>query len=479
MKPTMLMRPAVAALALLTVPPATAQPAPSGEAATTAQAAREVVGAPTATVPNFRAIVRREGPAVVNIAVVSEPRRGERGATPPRGPSGPMPFGRGWPFGGMPPGVEPGPQRGQGSGFIVSADGVILTNAHVVEGASEVTVKLVDRREFRAKVVGADPVTDVAVLRIDAQDLPVVTLGEVGALEVGEWVLAIGSPFGFENSATVGVVSAKRRSLPGAAYVPFIQTDVAVNPGNSGGPLFDSRGAVVGVNSAIYSRTGGYQGVAFAIPIDVAMRIKEQILADGVARHGRLGVGIQEVTQALARSFGLDAPRGAVVNSVEPGSPAAQAGLQTGDVVREVDGQRIDRASDLPAIVGMTAPGERITLRVWRKGEVREVTATLGSLQTADARDAAPSGDADPKLGLTVRPVTEGDGGGGGLFVEDADGPSARAGVRAGDVLLRINDIDVSSVDDVRRALEAAGSSTVALLIQRGDARIFVPVPLG
>ncbi|MBW8722871.1 MAG: trypsin-like peptidase domain-containing protein, partial [Polaromonas sp.] len=305
-------------------------------------------GVPVA-LPDFSQITERYGPAVVNISVT--------GTTKVRNES-PLAQGddddnddaqSGDPFfeffkrfqqgpgrpGGVPREV---PTRGQGSGFIVSADGIILTNAHVVRDAKEVTVKLTDRREYRAKVLGADPKTDVAVLRIEAKNLPVVTLGKVSDLKVGEWVLAIGSPFGFENTVTAGVVSAKGRSLPDDSAVPFIQTDVAVNPGNSGGPLFNAKGEVVGINSQIYSQSGGYQGVSFAIPVDLAIKVKDQIVATGKVEHARLGVSVQEVNQSLADSFGLDRPAGALVANVEKGSPADKAGLQTGDVIRSIDG---------------------------------------------------------------------------------------------------------------------------------------------
>ncbi len=453
-----------------------------------AAARRDAAPSPGRAVPDFQRIVALQGPAVVNISVAGSVEAGDDAGPPGRNPFGMSPFGRGNPFGGPPVGPPgppgpPRPVRGQGSGFVLSSDGIVLTNAHVVENAEEVTVKLTDRREFVAKVLGTDPLTDIAVLKIDARDLPSVTIGRVDALEVGEWVLAIGSPFGFENSATAGIVSAKKRSLPSTAYVPFIQTDVAVNPGNSGGPLFNARGEVVGVNSIIYSRTGGYQGLSFAIPIDVALRIRDQIVATGRARHGRLGVGIQEVNQALAESFGLDRPAGAVINSVEPDSPAARAGLQTGDVVRRVNGEPVVSSADLPAVVGMLPPGERVTLEVWRDGRIREITAELGSMDRgapqADAGGAG--GDDDPKLGLTVQPLPSGQaraGEDGGLLVRRVAGPAARAGILPGDVVLRVNGAEVDSVDDVRQALQGSGD-TVALLIRRGDARIFVPVRVG
>ena len=322
--------------------------APAMAAVSTATAMAPT-GAATAnsTLPDFPLITERYGPAVVNISVLGTTKVANEDDDEASGDPFQEFFRRFQQGQGMTPGQrgnerglpQDTPTRGQGSGFIVSNDGIILTNAHVVKGAKEVTVKLTDRREFRAKVLGADPKTDVAVLRIEAKDLPVVTVGKASDLRVGEWVLAIGSPFGFENTVTAGVVSAKGRSLPDDSAVPFIQTDVAVNPGNSGGPLINSRGEVVGINSQIYSRSGGYQGVSFAIPIDLASRIKDQIVATGKAEHARLGVAVQEVNQSLANSFKLDKPEGALVSNVEKGSPADKAGLQPGDVIRKVNGK--------------------------------------------------------------------------------------------------------------------------------------------
>jgi serine protease Do len=456
--------------------PTQAAPAAPTQAAPAATRPAPVATPATRALPDFETIVAQQGPAVVNIRVIGAVREAAaEGRLQPFDP-----FGRGLPPGrGMP---DLPPPRGMGSGFILTADGLILTNAHVVENAREVTVRLTDRREFRAEVLGADSLTDVAVLRIDAKDLPHVTLGDVDALNVAEWVLAIGSPFGLENSATVGVVSAKKRALPGAVYVPFIQTDVAVNPGNSGGPLFNSRGEVIGINSMIYSRTGGFQGLSFAIPIDVAMQITDQILKTGQVQHGRLGVGIQEMNQELARSFGLERPEGAIITTVEPDGPAARAGLQTGDVIRSVNKEPVAYASDLPAVVAMLPPGEEVLLDVWRKGQATQITATLGSRGGAPVRvKDEDKTDAHPKLGLTVRPVQVGEvpkDAAGGLLVQSVTGAAANAGVRPGDVLLRVNGTDVGSVEDIRKAMEGAGE-TVALLIQRGEGRMFVPVRIG
>jgi serine protease Do len=375
------------------------------------------------------------------------------------------------------------PTRGQGSGFIVSADGVILTNAHVVRDAKEVTVKLTDRREFRAKVLGADPKTDVAVLKIDAHNLPVVTLGKTSELKVGEWVLAIGSPYGFENTVTAGVVSAKGRSLPDDSAVPFIQTDVAVNPGNSGGPLFNTRGEVIGINSQIYSQTGGYQGLSFAIPIDVASKIKNQLVATGKVDHARLGVAVQEVNQTLADSFKLDKPAGALVSSVERGGPAERAGLQPGDVILSLNDQPIVSSGDLPAAIGLAAPGEKVKLEIWRKGSRETLTAQLGNAGDKATQTASKGeGDSHGKLGLALRPLQPDEkreaGVADGLMIQDASGPAAMAGVEAGDVLLAVNGTPVRSIEQVRAAV-AKSDKSVALLIQRGEDKIFVPVRLG
>ena len=375
--------------------------------------------------------------------------------------------------------------RGQGSGFVVSADGLILTNAHVVRDASEVIVKLTDRREFKARVLGSDPKTDVAVLKIDAKDLPTVPLGSARDLKVGEWVLAIGSPFGFENSVSAGVVSAKGRSLPDDSLVPFIQTDVAVNPGNSGGPLFNARGEVVGINSQIYSRSGGYQGVSFSIPIELAAKIKDQIVATGKVRHAQLGVAVQEVNQAFAESFQLDKPEGALVASVSKGSPAEKAGLQAGDVIRQVNGQPIVASGDLPAWVGQAQPGQQAKLSVWRQGKPLELTATLGDASDKATKQAR-NDDAVGKgqLGLSLRPLDPEErrevGVSEGLVIEQARGPAAAAGVQPGDVLLAINGAPAKNIEQVRAAMaKATAGKSVALLIERDGNKIFVPVRLG
>jgi len=338
--------------------------------------------------PDFTSIVERNAPAVVNISVVQD-TRSAAAQTPQLAPGDPFyEFFRRF---GVPGPQERTPARGMGSGFILSPDGLILTNAHVVAGAAEVTVKLTDKREYRAKVLGVDRPTDVALLKIDARNLPTVRIGEPSELKVGEWVAAIGSPFGFESTVTSGIVSAKWRSLPDGAYVPFIQTDVAVNPGNSGGPLFNMKGEVIGINSQIYSRTGGYQGLSFAIPIDVAVKVKDQLERHGKVTRGHLGVTIQELNQTLAESFGLQKPDGALVAGVSPGSPAQQAGLEVGDVVIAFNGKRISNSAELPLAVADVRPGEQASVRVWRKGTQRDLSVVVG--QAPQPRVAA----ADPR----------------------------------------------------------------------------------
>jgi serine protease Do len=441
----------------------------------------------TMALPDFTQIVSRMGPAVVNIRVVGSTKTALSGRAP-RGQQ----FDEDDPFfeffrrfqGPQDPRGERGtPVIGAGSGFIVSPDGVILTNAHVVRDASEVTVKLQDRREYRAKVLGSDPKTDVAVLKIDAKNLPVVPIGKSNDLRVGEWVLAIGSPFGLDSTVTAGVVSAKGRSLPDGS-VPFIQTDVAVNPGNSGGPLFNTRGEVVGINSQIYSQTGGYQGLSFAIPIDVAYKIKEQLVATGTVKHARLGVTVQEVGQGFADAFKLESPEGALVSNVERGGAADKAGIKSGDVIRKLNGQAIVASSDLPAMLSVAGPGDKVTLDVWRDGKIVQLGARLGDAGEKPQRAEREVADADSgsKLGLALRPLQpierRQSGLASGLVIEDAGGAAASAGVQPGDVLLSVNGRPVTSVEQVRDVVGKA-SKSVALLIQRGGDKIFIPVRIG
>ncbi|WLI87892.1 DegQ family serine endoprotease [Massilia sp. R2A-15] len=440
--------------------------------------------------PDFTQIVSRMGPAVVNIRVMSGTKTAFKGRAQQREPQ----FDEDDPFFEFfrrfqgpqnPRGQRDRPVFGAGSGFIVSPDGVILTNAHVVRDAEEVTVKLQDRREYRAKVLGSDPKTDVAVLKIDAKNLPVVPIGKSSDLKVGEWVLAIGSPFGLESTVTAGVVSAKGRSLQDDNSVPFIQTDVAVNPGNSGGPLFNTRGEVVGINSQIYSQTGGYQGLSFAIPIDVAYRIKEQLVATGTVKHAKLGVTVQEVNQGFADSFNLASPEGALVSSVERGGPADKAGLKSGDVIRKLNGQPIVASVDLPAMLSTSKPGEKVTMDVWRDGKIVQVGAKLGDASEKAApeeRVETASAGAGSKLGLALRPLQpierRQSGLASGLLIEDADGAAANAGVQPGDVLLSVNGRPVNTIDQVREVVGKSNKS-VALLIQRGSDKIFIPVRIG
>ncbi len=442
------------------------------------------IGAVNATsavaLPDFSALVAKHGPAVVQISIIHDARKvGGRLSRDSQGMDELPPWFRNFP---LPQPRDDGPSQGVGSGFIVGADGVILTNAHVVADAEDVTVRLADRREFKAKVQGSDRTTDIAVLKIEAMDLPVVTIGNPGATRVGEWVVAIGAPYGLENTVTAGIVSAKSRALPGDAAVPFIQTDAAVNPGNSGGPLFNLRGEVIGVNSQIFSRTGGFQGLAFAVPIDVAMNVKDQLQQHGKVSHGRLGVTIQEVNQALAETFGLQKPGGALVGSVAKDGPAAKAGLAPGDVILKFDGKDIAQSGDLPPLVAQVEPGRSITLDIWRNGKPKEISATIGELKDRTIVAASKGEAAQGKLGVAVRPLSPDEMKSGGtttgVLVEDVAGAAARAGVRAGDVIVAVNNTPVKSPEQLKELIGKAGKA-VALLIQRDDARIFIPVTIG
>lgn len=455
----------------------------TGQTVVAAASTATPLSAPASGVPNFRAIVQQWGPAVVGITVAGLHRPGpDEMQLDPNDPF--FQFFRGLPgFQWRAPGQGGSvPFRSQGSGFIISSDGLVLTNAHVVREAKEVMVKLSDRREFRAKVLGADAATDVAVLRIDAKDLPVVRLGDPQQLQVGDPVLAIGSPFGFEQTATQGIVSAKGRSLPGDAAVPFIQTDAAVNPGNSGGPLFDGSGAVVGINAQIYSQSGGYQGLSFAIPINVALKVKEQIVATGRASHARLGVVVQDLNQGLAESFGLSRPDGALIAHVGPDSAAATAGLQAGDVVIEVNGEPVVRSGDLSSRISLATPGESVRLKVWRNKAAREITVKLGRAEDgARAPTSRDSEDKPGQLGLSLRPLARDEQAmakvTGGLLVMDVAGAAARAGLQPGDILLAINGTPLQSLDQVRAVIDKK-PKRVALLVMREGDRIFVPVEL-
>ncbi|MCW7541753.1 DegQ family serine endoprotease [Aquabacterium sp. A7-Y] len=438
--------------------------------------------------PDFTALVERVGPAVVNVTT-SGTGGAPAGAAPPVPPDDPLfDFFRRF----MPPdpgGAEPQEfrSRGVGSGFIIDAQGLVLTNAHVVAGADEVTVRLADnKREYRAKVVGNDPQTDVALLKVDAPQLPAAPLGDSTRLKAGEWVAAIGSPFGFANTITAGIVSATERTLPDETYVPFIQTDVAVNPGNSGGPLLNTRGEVVGINSQIYSRTGGYMGVSFAIPIAVAMDIAQQLRTDGHVTRGRLGVGIQEVTSQLAQSFKLKDARGALVTTVEPDGPADKAGIAAGDVILRFAGQEVADATALPRLVAQTKPGTTVDVEVWRGGASRTLKATVGAAPVPqEAKRTLPSSQpgqqSSGRLGLMVSELPPAGrralGVDYGLVVDGVRGPNADAPLQQGDVIVAVNSQRFKSLEEFNRHLaQAAPGDTVALLVRRGDASLYVPV---
>ncbi len=464
-------------------------------AAAPAQAPKSAAGGRTANLPDFTSLMKQQGPAVVNVITKREATRSGRGAQgqgPGAGPGGPgvapedplSEFFRRF----MPDAPEraPGPGLGLGSGFIISKDGYVLTNAHVVAGDGEVTVRLADaKREFKAKVIGADERTDIALLKIEAQDLPTVKLGKSSSLQPGEWVAAIGSPFGFENTITAGIVSATGRSLPAETYVPFIQTDVAVNPGNSGGPLINLAGEVVGVNSMIYSQTGGYMGVSFAIPIEVALDISKQLRAEGKVTRGRLGVRIQPMTKELAQSFKLEEPFGALIAAVEPGSPADKAGLRPGDVVIGFNGEKIDEPNKLPRLVAATKPGSSASLRIWRDGKAEEVKFTAAELvaESKAAKPEAKDKELKPnRLGLVVSELPEAQrkalGVDYGLVVESATG--GRTPLRPGDVILGVGRERFKSLEEFERLIaEQKQGESIALLVRRGEATVYVPVEVG
>ncbi|MFA6015508.1 MAG: DegQ family serine endoprotease [Gallionellaceae bacterium] len=379
-----------------------------------------------------------------------------------------------------------------GSGFIVSADGYILTNAHVVDSADKITVRLTDKREFKAKVIGADKRTDVALLKIEASGLPKVSQGDPSILKVGEWVLAIGSPFGFDSSVTAGIVSAKGRTLSQENFVPFIQTDVAINPGNSGGPLFNMKGEVVGINSQIYSRSGGYMGLSFAIPIDVAMEVVNQLRATGKVSRGRIGVVIQEVTKELAESFGLPKPVGALISNVEKGAPADKAGVQPSDVILKFDGKAVNASSDLPRIVAGTKPGSKVMVQLWRKGEALDVTLTVGEMPTENkvaqragkgAPSIAPASESSERLGLVVAELTSEQKAElnveSGLIIEDVKGAAARSELRRGDVLLAVGNTPIKSAEQFNNVLkQIPNGRNVALLVRRGEMATYIAIKL-
>lgn len=443
--------------------------------------------------PDFTRLVETASPAVVNISTtqkVSSPQLNlPPGLEIPDLPEG-TPFGDWFRhfFGEGPNGPQEFDAKSLGSGFIISPDGYLLTNYHVVKDADEVLVRLSDRRELAAQVVGSDPRSDLALLKIDAKDLPVVKTGSSSKLKVGEWVLAIGSPFGFEHSATAGIVSAKGRSLPRENYVPFIQTDVAINPGNSGGPLFNLDGEVVGINSQIYSRTGGFMGLSFAIPIEVAMDVAEQLKATGHVTRGWLGVLIQDVTRELAESFGMKAPEGALVAQVLPGSPAEKAGIKVGDVIVGFNGEEIIKSSDLPPLVGGTKIGEKVPLQVVRNGQSRNLTVVIAALPEEEALQATtgePKSTVDNRLGVEVTDLTEDqrkqlDLKQHGVVVTAVrEGPASQAGVQRGDVILMINGVQIENSAQFKRLVaELPRGRSVPMLVQRRDGPTFLALKL-
>jgi serine protease Do len=437
--------------------------------------------------PDFTELVDLVGPSVVNIRTLE--KVDADGASD--GPDEDMlEFFRrfGIPVPNMPRrrGQRPGgPQqeqpRGVGSGFILTADGYVMTNANVVDGADEVMVTLTDKREFKAKIIGADKRSDVAVVKIDATGLPAVRIGDVSRLKVGEWVMAIGSPFGLDNTVTAGIVSAKQRDT--GDYLPFIQTDVAINPGNSGGPLINMRGEVVGINSQIYSRSGGFMGISFAIPVDEAMRVSDQLRASGRVSRGRIGVQIEPVTKDIADSMGLAKPQGALVRGVEVGSPAQKAGIEAGDVITQYDGKAVEKFSDLPRMVGNTKPGTKTTVTVLHRGSSRELSITIAEVQPDEgvaAKDEGGKSHADKpskmaqQWGLVVQALPADEARElrikGGVKVVSADGPAARAGLKAGDVIFALANTDVGSVNEFEGLLSKADTKKpLSVMFRRGD----------
>ena len=467
-----------------------------------------------AQLPDFTGLVEQNNAAVVNISTTQkapEPSAAIEGPDGLQIPEGMpldellkryfggaipgMPGGPGVPPGAAPgaPPAEPGEAKSLGSGFILSQDGYIVTNHHVVRDAEEVVVKLQDRRELVAKIVGSDKRSDIALLKVDAQNLPVVRIGSVDNLKVGEWVLAIGSPFGFDHSATAGIVSAKGRSLPSDNYVPFIQTDVAINPGNSGGPLFNLDGQVIGVNSQIYSRTGGFMGLSFAIPIDVAVQVVDQLKAHGKVSRGWLGVQIQDVTRELAESFGMKKPQGALVAKVLPKGPAEAAGLQIGDIIESFNGKEISTSSALPPLVGATKIGESANLKVLRQGKSLEMQVKIGQLPDDEGPSKSKAESDEPnlgakleRLGVQVNDPTEAQRkelelpkAGGALIVAVKAGPAAEAGIRPGDLILRIQDQTIKDARQFEEIIKGLPSGkTIALLVQRRGGTQFIPLKL-
>jgi serine protease Do len=441
--------------------------------------------------PDFTELVEKQGPAVVNISTAQKARAHPQLPQMPQLDEDDPLFEFFRRFLPQNPGQTPREfsTRSLGSGFIISADGYILTNAHVVDGADEITVRLTDKREFKAKVIGTDKRTDVALIKIDATSLPVVTFGDPNQLKVGEWVLAIGSPFGFDNTVTAGIVSGKARSLPQENLVPFIQTDAAVNPGNSGGPLFNLRGEVVGINSQIYSRTGGYMGLSFAIPIDIALDVQSQLRSSGRVSRGRIGVVIQEVTRELADSFGLAKPRGALVNAVEKGGPADKAGIEVSDIIIKFDGKNVASSNELPRIVGATRPGSKVVMQVWRKGATKELTVTVGEIPNdkmarGESKQTKPAEAAANRLGLVLAELSEEQRKElkltHGVLVEEVRGVP-RGDLRRGDIILALIhkgiNTEATSVAQFNKALSAIDKEfTITLHVRRGANQSFVTI---
>ena len=452
---------------------------------------------PRVTIPDFADLVERASPAVVNIRTTEKVMVQQAQGGIPGMPEDQAEFFRRF-FGVPIPGIPNGPKqaqpnsgkpqeadRGVGSGFIIESNGLILTNAHVVEGATTIYVTLTDKREFKAKLLGMDKRTDVAVVKIEARDLPKLPLGDSSKVRVGEWVLAIGSPFGLENTVTAGIVSAKSRDT--GDYLPFIQTDVAVNPGNSGGPLLNTAGQVIGINSQIFSRSGGYMGISFAIPIDEAMRVAEQLRTNGKMTRGRIGVALGEMTKDVAESLGLGKPRGAYVRNVEPNGPAAVGGIEAGDVILSFNGREINKSTDLPRIVGETKPGTTAAVQVWRKGSTREVTVTVidtDSTQAAVKKSDAPANTSNSAnaFGVAVTDLSDTKKKDlnikGGVEVTGlSDGPLARAGVRPGDVIIRIADADITGVKQFETLVKGLDANkAVPVFIRRSDGTLIIPV---
>jgi len=466
--------------------------------------------APAANLPDFTDLVDKVGPAVVNIRTTAHVPTSQRGLPPGLDDGDMSEFFRR--FFGIPMPQGPQGQQGQqgqaapdapdssspdsggndteqssgiGSGFILSADGYVMTNAHVIDDADSIYVTLTDKREFKAKLIGVDDRTDIAVVKINASNLPVVTIGDSDKVRVGEWVVAIGSPFGLQNTVTAGIVSAKGRDT--GDYLPFIQTDVAVNPGNSGGPLINMQGEVIGINSQIYSRTGGFMGISFAIPIDEAMRVAEQLKTSGRVVRGRIAVAIGEVTKDVADSLGLPRAEGAMVSSVEPGGPADKAGVQPGDIILKFAGQPVDAATDLPRMVGDTKPGTKTTVTVWRKGKTYELPVTVTEMQTDKAAKAAQKKAPPPKphpanpLGIAVSDIPAAQRSDerlhGGVQVDAVEGPAARAGLQRGDIVLRVGDVDITSAKQFEQvSAKLDPQKTVAVLVRRGDNTQYVPL---